>query len=57
MPEPRMEELEQDEWRKLLTDRHLGRLAIPDFGGPVIFRSTTCSTRTWSSSEPTPDPS
>jgi nitroimidazol reductase NimA-like FMN-containing flavoprotein (pyridoxamine 5'-phosphate oxidase superfamily) len=32
-----MEELDQDECRRLLTERHLGRLAIPDFGGPVIF--------------------
>ena len=37
MPEPHMEELHHDECRKLLAERHLGRLAIPDFGGPVIF--------------------
>jgi uncharacterized protein len=37
MPLPRMEELDQDECRRLLAERHLGRLAIPDFGGPVIF--------------------
>jgi nitroimidazol reductase NimA-like FMN-containing flavoprotein (pyridoxamine 5'-phosphate oxidase superfamily) len=37
MPPPRMEELDQDECRRLLAGRHLGRLAIPDFGGPVIF--------------------
>ena len=37
MPEPRMEELDQVECRRLLAERHLGRLAIPDFGGPVIF--------------------
>jgi hypothetical protein len=30
---PRMEELDQDECRRLLAKRHLGRLAIPDFGG------------------------
>jgi nitroimidazol reductase NimA-like FMN-containing flavoprotein (pyridoxamine 5'-phosphate oxidase superfamily) len=32
-----MEELDEDECRRLLAERHLGRLAIPDFGGPVIF--------------------
>jgi hypothetical protein len=32
-----MEELDDSECRKLLAERHLGRLAIPDFGGPVIF--------------------
>ena len=32
-----MEELDHEECRKLLAERHLGRLAIPDFGGPVIF--------------------
>jgi len=32
-----MEELDQDECRRLLAERHLGRLAVPDFGGPVIF--------------------
>ena len=37
MPESRMEELDDTECRKLLAERHLGRLAIPDFGGPVIF--------------------
>ena len=37
MPETRMEELDQDECRRLLAKRHLGRLAISDFGGPVIF--------------------
>ena len=37
MPKPDMEELDEDECRKLLAERHLGRLAIPDFGGPVIF--------------------
>jgi uncharacterized protein len=37
MPEPHMEELAEVECRKLLTERHLGRVAIPDFGGPVIF--------------------
>ncbi|MDP9210106.1 MAG: pyridoxamine 5'-phosphate oxidase family protein [Actinomycetota bacterium] len=37
MPETRMEELDKDECRRLLAERHLGRLAIPDFGGPVIF--------------------
>jgi pyridoxamine 5'-phosphate oxidase-like protein len=29
--------LDDTECRKLLAERHLGRLAIPDFGGPVIF--------------------
>ena len=37
MPEPHMEELDDPECRRLLAQRHLGRLAIPDFGGPVIF--------------------
>ena len=37
MPETRMEELAEDECRRLLAERHLGRLAIPDFGGPAIF--------------------
>ena len=37
MPEPHMEELDEDECRKLLAERHLGRLAFVDFGGPVIF--------------------
>jgi uncharacterized protein len=32
-----MEELDDSQCRKLLAERHLGRLAIPDFGGPVIF--------------------
>ena len=30
MPETHMEELDKDECRKLLAERHLGRLAIPD---------------------------
>jgi nitroimidazol reductase NimA-like FMN-containing flavoprotein (pyridoxamine 5'-phosphate oxidase superfamily) len=37
VPEPQMEELDQDECRRLLAERHLGRLAVPDFGGPMIF--------------------
>ena len=37
MREPQMEVLDEDECRRLLAERHLGRLAIPDFGGPVIF--------------------
>ena len=37
MPLPRMEELDDTECRRLLAERHLGRLAIPDFRGPVIF--------------------
>jgi uncharacterized protein len=36
VPEPHMEELDQDECRRL-AERHLGRLAAPDLGGPVIF--------------------
>ena len=32
-----MEELDQDECRRLLAERHVGRLAVPDFGGPMIF--------------------
>jgi nitroimidazol reductase NimA-like FMN-containing flavoprotein (pyridoxamine 5'-phosphate oxidase superfamily) len=31
------EELTDAECRQLLAERHLGRLAVPDFGGPVIF--------------------
>jgi nitroimidazol reductase NimA-like FMN-containing flavoprotein (pyridoxamine 5'-phosphate oxidase superfamily) len=37
VPETHMELLDDTECRKLLAERHLGRLAIPDFGGPVIF--------------------
>lgn len=37
MPKRHMEELDDTECRRLLAERHLGRLAIPDFGGPVIF--------------------
>jgi nitroimidazol reductase NimA-like FMN-containing flavoprotein (pyridoxamine 5'-phosphate oxidase superfamily) len=37
VPEPQMEELDQDECRRLLAERHVGRLAVPDFGGPMIF--------------------
>jgi nitroimidazol reductase NimA-like FMN-containing flavoprotein (pyridoxamine 5'-phosphate oxidase superfamily) len=37
VPEPHTEELAEDECRRLLAERHLGRLAIPDFGGPAIF--------------------
>ena len=37
MPDIHMEELDNSECRRLLAERHLGRLAIPDFGGPVIF--------------------
>jgi nitroimidazol reductase NimA-like FMN-containing flavoprotein (pyridoxamine 5'-phosphate oxidase superfamily) len=32
-----MEELDDGECRRLLAGRHFGRLAIQDFGGPVIF--------------------
>ena len=35
--ETRMQTLGDAECRRLLAERHLGRLAIPDFGGPVIF--------------------
>src|SRR4029450_5015565 len=35
--QPQREELDAAEARSLLGERHLGRLAIPDFGGPVIF--------------------
>jgi uncharacterized protein len=31
------EELTDAECRRLLAERHLGRLAVPDFGGPVNF--------------------
>ena len=37
MPKTRMEELDEDERRKLLAEHHLGRLAIVEFGGPMIF--------------------
>jgi uncharacterized protein len=37
VPAAHIEELDQEECRRLLATRHLGRLAIPDFGGPVIF--------------------
>ena len=37
MPDRRFEELTDAECRRLLAERHLGRLAVPDFGGPVIF--------------------
>ena len=37
MPEHHMEELDDTECRRLLAERHLGRLAISDVGGPVIF--------------------
>ena len=35
MHEPHMEELDDTECRRLLAEWHLGRLAIPDFGGLV----------------------
>jgi uncharacterized protein len=37
VPDTRIEELAQDECRKLLAERHLGRLALVDDRGPVIF--------------------
>jgi nitroimidazol reductase NimA-like FMN-containing flavoprotein (pyridoxamine 5'-phosphate oxidase superfamily) len=37
MPNRNFEELTDAECRRLLAERHLGRLAVPDFGGPVIF--------------------
>jgi uncharacterized protein len=37
VPETHMEELDEDACRRLLATRHLGRLAVPDFGGPMIF--------------------
>lgn len=37
MSEPKMEKLDQDECHRLLAGHHLGRLAVPDFGGPMIF--------------------
>jgi uncharacterized protein len=37
VPDSRFEELTDAECRGLLAERHLGRLAVPDFGGPVIF--------------------
>lgn len=37
MPEPQLRELDEDDCRPLLAGRRLGRLAVPDFGGPVIF--------------------
>ena len=55
MPKPQMEELDDTECRRLLVERHLGRLAIPDFGGPVSFPINTVAaiattldvSRTW----------
>jgi uncharacterized protein len=35
--ETRMEELDEDECRRLLAEHPLGRLAIVEFGGPMIF--------------------
>jgi hypothetical protein len=43
--------------RKLLAERHFGRLAIPDFGGPVIVPVNYVFDQDLTSSEPTPDPS
>jgi hypothetical protein len=37
-----MAELDDTECRKPLAERHLGRLAIPDVGGPVSFSVTPC---------------
>jgi uncharacterized protein len=37
VPDIHMEELDDSECRRLLAEQHLGRLAVPDFGGPVIF--------------------
>ena len=37
MPETHMEELDETQCRKLLTDHHLGRLALVDAEGPVIM--------------------
>jgi nitroimidazol reductase NimA-like FMN-containing flavoprotein (pyridoxamine 5'-phosphate oxidase superfamily) len=37
VPEPYIEELDDTEYRRLLAEWHLRRLAIPDFGGTVIF--------------------
>jgi uncharacterized protein len=37
VPEADMAELDDTECRKPLAERHLGRLAIPDVGGPVSF--------------------
>jgi uncharacterized protein len=36
-PDPGLEVLAEDECRRLLAEHHLGRLAIGDFGGPMIF--------------------
>ena len=37
MRDAHMDVVDDTECRRLLAERHLGRLAIPDFGGPVIF--------------------
>jgi uncharacterized protein len=37
MRDAHIEVVGDSECRRLLAERHLGRLAIPDFGGPMIF--------------------
>jgi uncharacterized protein len=37
MRDAHIEVVGDGECRRLLAERHLGRLAIPDFGGPMIF--------------------
>ena len=37
MRDAHMDVVDDTECRRLLAERHLGRLAIPDFGGPMIF--------------------
>jgi uncharacterized protein len=37
MPDPRIEELDAAECRRLLAEHHLGRLAMVDDRGPVVF--------------------
>jgi nitroimidazol reductase NimA-like FMN-containing flavoprotein (pyridoxamine 5'-phosphate oxidase superfamily) len=37
VPDTRFEELAEAECRRLLAEHHLGRLAIVEFGGPMVF--------------------
>ena len=37
MPDTRIEELAEDECRRLLAEHHLGRLALVDNRGPLVL--------------------
>lgn len=37
MPDTRIEELAEDECRRLLAEHHLGRLALVDDRGPLVL--------------------